>query len=91
MDDNYKLFMAAYRRGDFQLAGRLIYQIISELPGLGNIPKDEWHFKFSELMQFLSRMHFVFDNADAFYDTLATIAMRLKENPYRDWKGILNE
>ena len=90
-DDNYKIFLSAYLRGDFPLAGRLVYQIISGLQGLGELPKDDWHYKFSELMQFLSGTGFVFHSPDTFYDMLATIAIRLKENPSRNWKGILNE
>jgi hypothetical protein len=90
MDDHYRMFMAAYRSNDFLLAGRLVYQIISELQGLRDLPKDEWHYKFSELIKFLSRTGFVFDSPDTFYDTLAIIAIQLKKNPGRDWKDILN-
>jgi hypothetical protein len=91
IDDNYRLFAEAYRNGNFFFAGKIIYQILSELPDLGRLPKEEWEYKFSELLQFLSKTMFVFDTSDAFYDMLATIAIRLKQNPYRDWKHILNE
>ena len=91
IDDNYKLFTTAYSGGNFFFASRIMYQILSEMPGLGHLQKDEWEYKFSELLTFLSKMAYIFDSPDTFYDILATAAIKLKENPYRDWKGILNE
>lgn len=90
LDDNYRRFDEAYRSGDFYFTGKLVYEIMSNLPGLGNLAKEEWQYKFADLMQFLSRTRFEFDEEETFYDMLASIAIKVKENPYRDWKGILN-
>ena len=90
IDENFKIFSRAYSTKKFDLAGSLVYQIISTLPGQEYLPADDWQYKFSELMGFLHQTRFSFDSSDSFYEMLATIALQIRKNPNVGWKDILN-